>query len=198
MALAKEAALRELKLIKAKAAKLKAPGGQGGRSKAGQDAQRTAGRDRQPNSTCRWAHGWAHRCMPMTITTALDVARRARGILAMGRTIDSPTQRVEWAHLWAHQYMLLAITTALDVARRARGIVALGRAIDSPTQRVEWAHRWAHRCMLWRSQRRTMWRVVLAVSWSWGARPTAQLNMWSGCIDGVIDACLWRPQRRSM
>ena len=88
--------------------------------------------------------------MLMAITTVHDVARRAHRIVAVGRTIDSPTQRVEWAHRWDHRYILMAITTALDVAHRARGIVAVGRTIDSPTQRVE------------------------------------------GCIDGVIDACLWR------
>ena len=92
----------------------------------------------------------------------------------------------------------MAITTALDVARRARGIVAVGRTIDSPTQRVEWAYRWDHRCMPWRSQRRWMWRIVLAGSWPWGERLIAQLNVSSGRIDGVIDACVWRSQRRWM
>ena len=84
--------------------------------------------------------------------------------------------------------MLMAIT-ALDVACRARRIVVVGRTFDSPTQRVEWAYRWTHRCMLWRSQRRTMWRVVLTGSWPRGARSTAQLYVSSGRIDGIIDAC---------
>jgi hypothetical protein len=83
----------------------------------------------------------------MAITTALDVARRARGIVAVGRTIDSPTRRFKWAHRRDHGCMPMAITTALDVARRARGIVAVGLTIDSPTQRVEWVHRWDYRCM---------------------------------------------------
>ena len=43
-----------------------------------------------------------------------------------------------------------------------------------------------------------MWRVVLAGSWPWGARSTAQLNVSSGRIDGTIDACLWRSQRCTM
>ena len=71
--------------------------------------------------------------MLMAITTALDVARRARRIVAVGRTIDSPTQRVEWAHGWGHRCMHMAITMALAVAHCAHRIVAVERTIGSPT-----------------------------------------------------------------
>ena len=47
---------------------------------------------------------------------------------------------------------------------------------------------------LWRSQRRWMWRVVLAGSWPWGARLIAHLDVSNGRIDGTIVA--WRRSAR--
>ena len=83
--------------------------------------------------------------------------------------------------------MLMAIATAHDVARRAHRIVAVGSTaqLNVLSGRIDWLID----AFLWRSQRRSMWRIVLAGSWPWGARSTAQLNVLSGCIDGVIDAC---------
>ena len=103
----------------------------------------------------------------MAITTALDVARRARRIVAVGRMIDSPTQRVEWAHRWDHRCMLMAITTALDVARRARGIMAVGPRSTAQLNLSSGRIDGVIDACLWRSQRRWMWRIVLAGSWPW-------------------------------
>ena len=87
--------------------------------------------------------------------------------------------------------MLMSIATALDVARRARRIVAVGAQstaqLNVSNERIDGI---IDAC-LWRSQMRTMFRIVLAGSWPWGARSAAQLNVSSGRIDGVIDAFVW-------
>ena len=178
-------------------ARTQADQGQGGQVKSARRPRRPKQSWPRRSRNCRppsitqlnMSSGPIDRCMPMAITTALDVARRARWILAMGRTIDSPAQRVERAHRWANKYMSMAIATALDVARCARGSWPQGARSTAQLNVLSGRIDGVIDACLWRSQRRTMWRVVLAGSWPLGRTIDSPFNVSRGRINGVIDAC---------